>query len=55
MMNAPIPELMLIVFLLFIAIPIGIAIWDEVREYRFRNWQARQRAAMLTSHRGGRR
>lgn len=47
-MSAPIPELMLLVVLAFIVLPLYLAVRDEVREYRFRNWQARQRASMLT-------
>ena len=47
-MNAPIPELILLVFIMFIGFPVAVAVWDEYRWMRYRKHQERWHDLMLT-------
>lgn len=35
-------ELMVLVMVLFIGLPVAVAVREEVREFRYRQWRARQ-------------
>lgn len=48
-MGAPIPELMLIVFVAFFLTPLAIAAWDEYRWMKYRKHQERWHDYMLTT------
>lgn len=48
-MNAPIPELMLIVFVTFFVTPVAIAAWDEYRWMKYRQHKERMLDLMLTT------
>lgn len=47
-MNAPIPELMLIVFVTFFVFPVAVAVWDEWRWMKYRQHKERWHDLMLT-------
>lgn len=47
-MSAPIPELILLVFIMFIGFPVAVAVWDEYRWMRYRQHQERWQDLMLT-------
>lgn len=47
-MSAPIPELILLVFITFIGFPVAVAVWDEYRWMRYRQHQERWHDLMLT-------
>ena len=48
-MSAPIPELMLIVFVTFFLTPVAIAAWDEYRWMKYRQDKQRWHDYMLTT------
>lgn len=48
-MSAPIPELMLIVFVTFFLTPLAIAVWDEYRWMKYRKHKERWHDYMLTT------
>lgn len=47
-MNAPIPELIFLVFIMFIGFPVAVAVWDEYRWMKYRQHQERWHDLMLT-------
>ena len=48
-MNAPIPELILLVAVMFIGFPVAVAIWDEYRWMKYRQHKERRLDLMLTT------
>jgi hypothetical protein len=48
-MNAPIPELIFIVFVTFFVFPVAVAIWDEYRWMKYRQHKERRLDLMLTT------
>ena len=48
-MSAPIPELILLVAVLFIGFPAAVAVWDEYRWMRYRQHKERWHDLLLTT------
>ena len=48
-MSAPIPELIVLVFIMFFLFPMAVAVWDEYRWMKYRKHKERRHDLILTT------